>query len=46
MVPLSDFEKKMLADIPTTDPEKIIPSQHHRMTFCDRLVTLLGGYRP
>jgi hypothetical protein len=46
MVPISDFEKKLFAEIPGTEPEKIIPSHHRRPTFFDRLVMLLGGYRP
>jgi uncharacterized protein (DUF2235 family) len=46
MVPLSDFEKELLAAIPKTEPEKIIERAHRSTTFCDRIITALGGYRP
>jgi hypothetical protein len=46
MVPLSEFEKNLLAAVPQTEPEKIIPQSHHRLTFCDKVVMALGGYRP
>ncbi|MBV8357114.1 MAG: hypothetical protein JO189_04145 [Deltaproteobacteria bacterium] len=46
MVPLSDFEKHLLAEIPNTAPEKIIRAAHRRLTFSDKLVMVLGGYRP
>jgi hypothetical protein len=46
MVPLSDFEKELLAAIPKTEPEKIMDRAHRRTTFCDWIITLLGGYRP
>jgi hypothetical protein len=45
MVPLSDLEKDLLAEIPDTVPEKIIQRAHRRLTFCDRIVMILGGYR-
>jgi hypothetical protein len=46
VVPLSDFEKHLLAQIPNTVPEKIIQRAHRRLTFCDRLLITMGGYRP
>ena len=46
MVPLSDYEKELLAAIPKTEPEKIMDRAHRRTTFCDWIITLLGGYRP
>jgi hypothetical protein len=46
VVALSDFEKRLLAEIPDTAPEKIIRGAHRRLTFCDNIVMVLGGYRP
>ena len=46
VVPLSDFEKHLLAEIPDTAPEKIMQRARRPLTFCDGLVMVLGGYRP
>jgi uncharacterized protein (DUF2235 family) len=46
MVPLSDFEKQLIAAVPKTTPEMILPPAHHRTTFCDWIITKLGGYQP
>jgi hypothetical protein len=46
VVLLSDFEKHLLTQIPHTAPEKIMQGPRRRLTFCDRVVIALGGYRP
>jgi hypothetical protein len=46
MVFLSDFEKQLIADVPRTEPEKILERAHRRTTFCDWIITALGGYKP
>jgi hypothetical protein len=46
MVSVSSYEKDLLSAIPNTPEEKIIGRQHRRLSFCDRVVSALGGYRP
>jgi uncharacterized protein (DUF2235 family) len=43
MMPLSAFESGILDRIPRTDPELILPRTHRTRTFCDMVVTALGG---
>jgi uncharacterized protein (DUF2235 family) len=43
IVPLSDYENEILGRIPKVDPELILPPSHRNRSFCDRIVTALGG---
>ena len=43
MVALSDYERDILRDIPTTAPERILPRKHRRLSFCDRILVALGA---
>jgi hypothetical protein len=41
--PISADEQKILGLMQSTLPEKILPREFGRLSFCDRLVTALGG---
>jgi hypothetical protein len=43
MMPLSPFERGILAQIPHVVPELNLPRTHRNRTFCDMVVTALGG---
>jgi hypothetical protein len=43
MMPLSGFEKNILARIPDVEPERVLPGRSGPRSFCDRIVVALGG---
>lgn len=43
LMPLSPYESEILRRIPDVTPELILPRSHHKPSFCDRVVTALGG---
>jgi hypothetical protein len=43
IMPLSAYESEILRRIPDVTPELILPRSHHKPSFCDRVVTALGG---
>ena len=45
MAPLSAYENMLLAMIERVRPEKILSKSHRRLSFCDKLIGLLGGHR-
>lgn len=45
MAPLSEYESMLLAMMERVRPEKILSKSLRRLSFCDKLIGLLGGYR-
>jgi hypothetical protein len=44
MAPLSEYESMLLAKIGQVRPEKVLSRSHRRLSFCDKLIGLLGGH--